>query len=394
MEEKIFAELDGIREEFMELSRNIHENPETCFEEYKSSRFIMDLLSKHGFDIEEKAGGIDTAFKATYEGKETGPTVAFLAEYDALPNIGHGCGHNLIAAAATGAAIALSKIMGELPGSIVLLGTPAEEGGGGKILLLERGVFDDIDYSLMAHPSTEALIGRGGLATTDMKLEYHGRAAHSASPENGINALQSVIQTFNLIDSIRACFPLKSNVNGIITNGGQAANIIPDYASCTFSVRSGTFTQLKEVVGDIKKAIRAVETLTGAQASVKTGKAYSERYPNLAIAETYKKYMELQGETVNYPDPEAKIGSSDIGNVTLKMPAIHAYFKIAEKDVVAHTKDFTAAAITDRAHESTLKTSKALACTAYELLMSKDLREKSMSEFKNKVPVYESLELE
>jgi amidohydrolase len=284
--------------------------------------------------------------------------------------------------------------MKDLPGEIVLMGTPAEEGGGGKILLLEKGEFDDIDFALMAHPSTQALIGRGGLATTGVDLKYRGVSAHSAAPEDGINALQAVIQTFNLIDSIRAQLPFKTNINGIITKGGTASNIIPDFTSCDFSVRTRTFDDLKTVVAKIKNTIEAVEKLTGAKAEVTIEKAYAERYPNLTIGEVYKKYMEDQGEKVEYPDPYAKIGSSDIGNVTLKIPAIHAYFKITDKDIASHSTNFTKAAFTEEAHESTFKTSKALSCTAYEILTDINLREQILKEYSEKVPKYDNFDLE
>lgn len=394
MKEKIYQEIDNIKSELLNLSKNIHENPELCFKEHKSSKFIKDLLKKHNFEIEENSGGIETAFKARFKGKGEGPTVAFLAEYDALPEIGHGCGHNLIAMVSTGAAIGLSKLMKDIPGEIVLMGTPAEEGGGGKILLLEKKEFDDIDFSLMTHPSTQALIGRGGLATTGVEIEYKGVSAHSASPEDGINSLQAVIQTFNIIDSIRAQLPFKTNINGIITKGGNASNIIPDFASCDFSVRTRTVEDLKFVVKKIKNTIEAVEKLTGAEATVNIEKVYAERYPNLTIGETYKKYMEDQGEKVDYPDPYAKIGSSDIGNVTLKMPAIHAYFKITDKSIASHSMNFTNAAITDEAHESALKTSKALSCAGYEILTDEKLREKIMKEYSENVPKYDNLDLD
>jgi amidohydrolase len=394
MQKRIFEALDQVRDEIIELSRNIHAHPELCFEEHASAGFITELLERHGFDIERGTGGLETAFRATFEGREPGPTVAFLAEYDALPEIGHGCGHNLIAAVAAGAGIALSKVMEELPGRVVVLGTPAEEGGGGKVLLLEGGGFEGIDYALMVHPSTEALIGRGGLAITNLKLSFRGKAAHSASPEEGVNALQGLIQTFNMIDSLRAQFPFKATVNGIITSGGSASNIIPDYAAGTFSVRARTVGDLKYVMKLVRGAIRAAETLTGAQAEYSTSKVYAERYPNLSIGESFKKYMEQQGETVNYPDPNAKIGSSDIGNVTLQMPAIHAYFAIADEGVTAHSAEFTRAAVTDRAHESALKTAKALACAGYEILTDEELRGKIAREFEETVPHYDSLELE
>lgn len=389
----IFNEVDKLRNEMIDLSKKIHSNPELAFEEYKSAGFIKEMLKNHGFDIEENSGGLKTAFKARFKGKGKGPKVAFLAEYDALPEIGHACGHNLIAATSTGAAIALSKIMENICGEVLLMGTPGEEGLGGKIILLDKGEFDDVDYALMTHPSTVNLIARGGLATTEVVITYHGVSAHSASPESGVNALQAVIQTFNLIDSIRTCMPNKTNINGIITAGGTASNVIPDFAECKFCVRAFTFKDLKTVVGMIKDTIKSVEIFTGAKAEVKIGPAYTERYSNLEMDETFKKYMELQGETVSYPDPDAKVGSSDIGNVTLKIPAIHAYVKITDKSVSSHHRDFAEEAVKEQAHEAMVKGAKALAAAAYDIFTDEGLRSAIKREFDEKVPYYDNFEL-
>lgn len=381
-------DVENIRDEIFGLSRNIHENPELAFKEFKSAGFIKTLLQKHGFTIEDKIGGLDTAFKGSFPGVMGGPTVAFLAEYDALPDVGHGCGHNLISAVSAAAAIALSKSMKEIGGTLVVLGTPGEERGGGKIILLERGAFEGIDYALMTHPSTTNMVNRGGLATTGVHLAFKGRAAHSASPENGINALQALIQTLNLLDAVRVQMPLKAITNAIITDGGVASNIIPEYARCEISVRAATIADLKKVLDMIKKIVSSVESLTGAEADYSTTLIYAERYSNLPIDRIFKKHLESLGEIVQYPDPSAKVGSSDIGNVSLVMPAIHAYFKITDKKINAHSKDFAAAAVTDYAHEITLKAAKALACTAYEILTDESLRGEIKKEFEEKVPHY------
>lgn len=395
MKEQIYTRVDGLKNELVELSNNIHANPELAFEEYKAVGFITDLLKKHGFSVEEKTAGIDTAFKARFKGSKPGPVIAYLAEFDALPEVGHACGHNLIAATSTGAAIALSEIMkaNDLPGEVVLMGTPAEEGGGGKIIMLDKGAFDDVDYALMTHPSTNNMVGRGGLATTKVTVTYHGVAAHSASPENGVNALQAVIQTFNLTDSIRAKMPNKTNINGIITAGGSATNIIPDYAQCKFSVRNAAFGDLKIVVGMIKEVVESIEKLLGVKAEFETGLVYSERYVNMCIAETFKKYLEDQGEVVNYPNPDAKIGSSDIGNVSLKMPSIHSYVKITDEKVIAHNANFTKVTNKDQAHDMVVKAAKALAATGYEILSDEKLRSDIRKEFEEKVPHYDNFEL-
>lgn len=395
MKDFIFNNADLLRDEVVDLSKKIHENPELAFEEHKACEFIITMLKAHGFTVEEKSGGLDTAFKGRFKVGEGGPVVAYLAEYDALPDIGHACGHNLIAATSVGAAITLSKIMAEqnIPGEVLLIGTPAEEGGGGKILLLNAGEFEDVEYALMIHPSGTNLINRGGLATTKVTVTYHGVSAHSAAAENGVNALQGVIQTFNLIDSIRARMPNKANINGIITAGGTATNIIPDYAQCKYSVRAATFGDLKIIVGMIKDVVKSVEQLLGVRAEVETTLVYSERYPNFAIDERWKKYMEEQGEEVLYPNPDAKIGSSDIGNVTLKLPAIHAYLKIVDERVVAHNVAFTKVSATDRAHEATMKAIKALAATGLDIMSDVGFRDEINTEFKAKVPHYDSLEL-
>lgn len=395
MKDLIFKETDILQNEIVSLSKDIHANPELAFEEHKSAAFIIEMLKKHGFAIEEKIGGMDTAFRGRFKIGTGGPVVAYLAEYDALPDIGHACGHNLIAATSVGAAIALSKVMAKenIPGEVILLGTPAEEGGGGKILLLNEGEFEGVEFTLMTHPSTYNMINRGGLATTKVTVTYHGVSAHSAAAENGVNALQAVIQTFNLIDSIRARMPNKTNINGIITSGGTATNIIPDYAQCKYSVRNATFGDLKIVVGMIKDVVKNIENFLGVRAEIETSLVYSERYCNLAIDERWKQYMEEQGEEVLYPNPDAKIGSSDIGNVTLKMPAIHAYVKITDEKVVAHNVAFTKVSATDRAHTATIKAVKALAATGLDIMTDEKFRDEINKEFKEKVPHYDNFEL-
>lgn len=385
MVKKIFKEVENIKEDLVKLSKNIHENPETAFEEYKSAEFIKNLLRKYDFDVEEESGGLVTAFKARFKGNGEGPRIGFLAEYDALPEIGHGCGHNLIAAVSAGAAIALSKFMKDLPGEVLLIGTPAEEGGGGKIILIEEGVFDDIDYALMTHPSTENKVHRGGTAAADVDLEFFGVSAHSSAPEFGINALQGVIQTFNNIDHRRAMLPIGSNINGIITKGGVASNVIPDYARCNFTVRAKNTGDLKLILDEIIEIVRGVEKLTGAKGKLEMGKIYAERYPNYLMGEVFKKYMELQGEEVVYPDPHAKVGSSDIGNVSLIMPAIHEYFKITKTLINAHSIEFTEAAKSDYAHEIAIKASKSLAALAYDILTDENFRREIDEEFNNTV---------
>ncbi len=393
LKEIISKEIEDIKDELILLSKNIHEKPELSFNEYSAVENITSMLEKYGFSINRNIAGLDTAFRGEYRGKGEGPTLAFIAEYDALPEIGHGCGHNLIATMAVGAAIGLSKIADKIDGNIVVLGTPGEEGGGGKVIMVDKGVFDDIDYALMMHPSTSNLICRGGLATRGVKIKYHGKATHSSSPETGINALQGVIQTFNLIDNFRAIFPLKTNINGIITYGGSASNVIPDYAACEFSVRADTVKDLNLVVNHIENIVDSVAKLIGVKTNIEKTLIYAERYPNRCIDERLKKNMELFGEIMEYPDPNMKYGSSDIGNVSLVVPAIHSYIRITDREINSHSTDFTKASISDMAHSQMIKGAKGLALTGFDILSDESLRKDIYDEFYNTVPRYGKEEL-
>ena len=388
MKEKLYQEIDSVRQSIDQLSRDIRSNPELAFEEHKAAAFMIALLSAHGFDIEFPVGGVDTAFKATFNGKSGGPTVAFMAEYDALPEMGHACGHNLIAMASAGAGIGLSKLMGELPGKIVILGTPAEEVGGGKIVMIKGGAFDGIDFALMAHPSRINRIGGQSLAISDVTIEFFGRPAHSSAPEKGINALSAVLHTFYLVDAMRTNMPTRTNINGIINSGGVASNIIPEYAKCTFAVRAATLHDLKKVIDRIKTAIRCAETATGARAVVDIESPYSESYENSTMAEMYKKYMDAMGETVGYPAPSDKFGSSDTANVQIKLPAIQPAVQVCDPSLAGHTLEFRDACVTDHAHEAMGKAAKAMAATALDILTDEALRNTILDEFNRVVPKY------
>ena len=388
MKDTLFQEIDKLKSELVTLSTDIHQNPELAFEEHKSAAFVAELMKGHGFEVEFPVGGLATAFKATYNGSGDGPTIAFMAEYDALPEMGHACGHNLIAMASAGAAIGVSKIMNKLPGKVVLLGTPAEELGGGKIHMITNGAFEGIDFALMAHPGRSNKVGGKSLAITDVTVEFFGRPAHSSRPEDGINALAAILHTFYLIDSLRTAMPVKTNINGIINEGGKAANIIPEYAKATFAVRGATVKDLQTVLEMVKSAIRAAESFTGATARVDIDVLYAESYENMAMSEVYKKHMEEFGDKVEYQDPNIKAGSSDTANVQIKMPAIQPGFKVCDSHVVGHTLEYRDACLTDRAHNATIKAAKALAATAYELFTDENLRTATIKEFKETVPAY------
>lgn len=373
----IIDKIDDISGGLIELSHNIHKNPEISYNEYKAVGFISNFLKNQGFEVEEKYCGIDTSFKAIKKGKAEGPKIAFLAEYDALRGIGHGCGHNIIATCAVGAFIGLSEVVKDYAGEISIIGTPAEEGGAGKVHLLERGGFDNVEFALMMHPSGQGsnLVGRGGRAASTVTVTFKGRAAHSSVPANGINALSAAISVFNQIDLLRPTFQVQDNINGIILEGGVAANIIPEYSKCEFSIRAETMIRIKELISIVKDCIIRAESLTGAKAEIETEPIYAERYPNMPMCEAFKSNMKELGIEMTYPDPTALYGSSDIGNVSIKIPAIHDYLSITDdKTIQSHSAEYAAAAAMPQADEVCIKGAKGLAMTGFDILESEEFR--------------------
>lgn len=385
IKKEICEQVDRVKDDLFQLSKKIFEHPELSSQEFQAVRWLTGELEKHGFNIVCPYGGLETSFRASIKGQKEGPRIAFLAEYDALRGLGHACGHNIIAASAVGAGIALSKFMKDLDGEINVIGTPAEEAGGGKIILLENGAFSDIEYCLMVHPGAKSMIGRGGLACTALEVEFHGKQAHSSGPDKGINALQSLIAVFNGIDSLRSTLRDQTRINGIITHGGTASNVIPDYAKGEFTIRAKTMKYLEYVVEKVRVIIRNAELLTGAKAIIAIEPMYAERYPNMIMEEAFKANMEFLGEQMVYPESNERMGSSDIGNVSMKIPISHPYLKIVDSHILTHTKEFAAAANSERANEVIIKAAKGLAMTGYDILANETLRRQINEEFKAKI---------
>ncbi|MEY8394950.1 M20 family metallopeptidase [Lachnospiraceae bacterium 45-P1] len=384
--QKIVETVEAAREDLLKLSKNIHDNPELGFEEFKAVDFISETLENHGFSVEKGYGGLPTSFRADAKGNGDGPTVAFLAEYDALNGIGHGCGHNLIATCAVGAFLGLSSLLDSVPGRICIIGTPAEEGGAGKVKLLANGAFDDVDYALMMHPSGGGsnLVGRGGRAACTVKVSFRGKGAHSSAPQNGINALSAVISVFNQIDMARPTFDPQDNINGIISDGGTASNIIPAFASCAFCLRADTMKRIEDLIQLIKTCVANAERLTGAKGEVTWDDISAERYPSKPICQAFKDNMHELGIEMTWPDPKKQYGSSDIGNVSIKIPAIHDYLSITDDaSIQAHTVEYTEAAASPEAQEVCLKGAKGLAMTAYDILSNPEFQ-KEIREFHDK----------
>ena len=385
--QRIMEKVDEAAADLLQMSHNIHDNPELGYEERKAVGFISGVLRKYGFEVEEHYCGIETSFRAVKKGKAPGPRISFLAEYDALPGIGHGCGHNVIATCSTGALIGLAEVVGDYAGEVSLIGTPAEEGGGGKVVLLERGGFDETDFALMIHPTSgPSLINRGGRACVEVTVDFKGVSTHSSNPGSGINALSAVISLFNHIDMLRPTFTASANINGIISKGGTASNIIPDDTQAQFTVRADTMLELEDLVEAIKRSAAAAETLTKAKAHVEVGRMYAERYPSLPMCKAFQANMKELGEEMVYPDPKMQYGSSDIGNVSIKIPAIHDYLSIAPQGTNSHALEFTEAAASPRADEVCIRGAKGLAMTGLDILESEEFRKEILDYHQRQIP--------
>ncbi len=381
----LIALVDGTREELVRLSHRIHSHPELAFEEHQAVTFQKEVLESHGFSFEGNYCGLETAYKATFKGHASGPRIAFLAEYDALAGIGHACGHNIIAASAVGAGVALSKLMEELNGDVVVMGTPAEEGGGGKVLMVEKGAFEDIDFVLMMHPEFRNIYGRGGIAATHLRVEFTGKASHAVEPQKGINALIPLIEFFNGINALRQNWPQGHILTGIITDGGQAPNVIPGHTEASFVPRAPTIKGLKGMVADLERLAALCAGMTGAQTQVHTSVIYAERYPNIAMGERFKDNMALLGQSMMLADETVAKGSSDIGNVSMVVPTIHEYLAIVD-DATTHSEAFRDAAVSSRGDDAIQLASKGMAMTAYDLLTDASFRKAVCKEFQTSVP--------
>jgi amidohydrolase len=320
--------------------------------------------------------GMDTAFKAVLAGGSAGPTIAILAEYDALPQLGHGCGHNLIATSALGAGLALTDVLGDLAGSVWVLGTPAEESAapnaGGKVHMVRAGVFDDIDASIMFHPAAETtMTDERSLAARGFEFYFHGKAAHAAgAPEEGINALDAVVAMYNAVSMLRQQVKSDVRIHGIILAGGAAANIIPDYAAIRYRTRSDDADYLEGVVQRVVACAEGAARATGCRLEwTEYMPPYENTVPNAVLMGLMKRNLESLGLDVSSTRKRTSRGSTDFGNVTRVVPGVEARIAITESwDVPGHSLEFEQAAGTDRGRQAMLAAAKGLAMTAIDLL--------------------------
>lgn len=383
LKEKVMAEIEANKQDLINISDYIFKNPELGFEEFKAVDILTKQLEENGFELQRGVAGLETAFKAVFKGQPGGPVIGILAEYDALPEIGHACGHNLIATISVGAAIAVSKILPELKGSLVVYGTPAEEGGGGKVTMVQKGCFQELDCAMIIHPADETMVDDISLANENLVFTFYGKAAHAAAfPHKGINALDAVIQTFNNINALRGHLTDDIRIHGIITKGGIATNIVTELAEAKFSVRALRRKELNTVVEKIYRCAEAATIATGTKVEInKEGYGYDEIMNNKVLTSLLKENYISLGEKVGERTIEQGLGSTDMGNVTQVVPGFQSYVGIGQ-ELATHTIEFAQAANGPTGHKALITATKALGMTVVDLLENPDLLMKAKDEFR------------
>jgi amidohydrolase len=379
LKESVKTEVDKILPRLIEMSDWIGKHPELGSEEYETSKLLVNELKKHRFDVETGLLGMDTSFRAAYKGKGDGPRIAFLAEYDALPGVGHACGHNIIGTAGIGAGIAVSKLLKDLPGEVVVLGTPAEEGhgpsAGAKRRMADADVFDDIDVAWMIHPTSgTSTVSDGFLAISGVSIEFKGKASHAAaSPHLGVNALNAAMLTFMAVHANRQQLRRDANpvIHGIIKEGGVASNVIPDRAVLQFGVRSSDDSYVPELIKMVENSARGATIATGCEVKVESRPGLKSNIRDPPLEQLFVNLFKELGEEVEDPLVTAAKppgGSTDFANVTHVVPGIHPMVSIAPEDVAGHSHEFAEATFTERGHRGLEIGAKAMAMAAVEIL--------------------------
>ena len=356
--------------EMREIAHQIHEDPELGNREYHAVEALTAVLKKYGFEIESNVCGLETAFIASYRSSRPGPVIGFLAEYDALKGMGHACGHNMIGTLACLNAIALRDAIDAYGGEVRVIGAPAEESTGGKVVLAAAGRYDDLSVAMMAHPFGRHAESGTMNAIDSERFEFFGKSAHAGgAPEDGINALSAVIETFNLINALRQHAKPGANISGVITNGGKVANIVPDYASAEFYIRAKDSDYLRELSEKVKNCARAAALGTGARLEITNFEGwYDDLHTNRTLSARAVAHTKAYGVTQTM-EPIYAASSSDIGNVSYRCPAIHQWFDVTGDPAISiHTPGLLAAADSDYGYEQMFLVAQAFVHTAEDIL--------------------------
>lgn len=373
---------DEIFKDLKELNEYIYKNPELGRKEFKACEVHKNILKKYGFKVTDNYIGIETAYLAEYSSEKDGPKIAYLAEYDALPEIGHGCGHNALGTASVGAGILLKDFVDEFGGTVYVYGTPAEETLGAKVDMAEAGCFDNIDAAMLSHPTGKSHERSGtSQAMEALQFTFKGKTAHAAGdPYNGINALDGVIQFFNSVNALRQQTKESARIHGIISNGGEAANIIPDLAVANFYVREATTKEMVKLSERVKNCAKGAALATGTELKIENYEyTFKHLVTNETLSDVYVKNLKLQGiEDIPVSKPS---GSSDCGDVSHHCPTIHSYFPISKCELTGHSIEFAKASISEEAYKGMKEAVLALAMTGKDILSDKELLKKIKDEF-------------
>jgi amidohydrolase len=380
--QRLSEEIDRRADVLVDVSRQIHAHPELNYEEHFAHDLLTDVLAGEGLAVTRKARGVDTAFEAT-AGKD-GPTIAVLCEYDALPGIGHACGHNVIAAAGLGAGLAAATLAEELGGRVVIMGTPAEEGGGGKIRLIDGGAFEGIDAAMMVHPADADLTSMEVIAVQQVVAKYHGEAAHAAAfPHRGRNALDALILGYMNVAALRQHIAPGERIHGIVTKGGDKPNIVPSFTESEWMVRSPTLARLQLLKARFTACLEAGALAAGCTVEFDwQDHAYADMVDNGVIGQLYQANAGTIGRDVVAPELGGKVvGSTDMGNVSYVVPSIHPMIRVAPAGVPIHTPEFAAYAGGDAGDQAVIDGAKAMAWTVADLWLDQDLLASATTEW-------------
>jgi amidohydrolase len=384
LKELVGREIGTLRDDLVNMAQTIYAKPEIGHQEYEASRILSDYLERHGFEVTRNIAGMETAFTAQRSENTEGPTIAILAEYDALAGMGHGCAHNLIGTAGVGAAVGLSRIMSGLKGSVSVFGCPAEEAGidgaGGKAVLVNAGCFKEVDSALLFHPMPLTMVGGETSALIGLEFEFKGKAAHAAgNPWSGINALDGVLQTFNSINALRQHVRDDVRVHGIVSHGGDAPNIVPEYASARFFVRSQNNDYLKKTIERVQDCAKGAALATGAELKIKEFNHFYEAVnSNSILAETLENNLERVGLKIE--GVKKGKGSTDFGNVSRAVPGCELGIRLGN-GIVPHTREFLEASNSEEGYKVMMLGAEVMAMTAVDLMSDPGLLKKVRAEF-------------
>lgn len=375
--------IDALAPELISVSHEIHANPELAFHEVKAAALLTRKLEEADLPVTREAFGLETGFATSFGTK--GPEVGILSEYDALPDIGHACGHNIIATTGLGATLALATLNGNLPGRVRYLGTPAEEKGGGKEIMAQQGAFDGLDAAMMMHPAGVDLKTMPCICISEVQATYHGKTAHaSAMPHAGRNALDGLVTAYQSIAQLRQHIQHTERIHGIITKGGSAPNIVPDLAEGLFYIRAANAIELAALKTRVIACFEAGALATGCQVELTWAQAdYLEMKTSWPIADAFETNAKQLGRKFFPLEklPTSSLGSTDMGNVSHRVPSIHPMLSCAPPHVVIHNPEFAKWAASDMGDTACLDGAKALAMTAIDFMLDKDMQDAAKAQF-------------